>query len=59
MQRTVPVFPSLTIDRGFPTVNGIRYWTFADALEAKRKAVEYWTIDLFGQPLDYNPWPKR
>ena len=46
--RRVPVFPSLEIVRGFPTVNGVRYCTFSEALEAKRRGVEYIWIDIFG-----------
>ncbi len=55
--RKVPVFPSATLVNGLPTVCGVSYYTWADAIQAKRRNVEYIWIDLFGcqqnEPITY------
>lgn len=48
--RRIPVYPSITLNAyGNPTVLGVSYMLWSDALEAKRANVEYITVDIFGQ----------
>ncbi len=46
--RKMPIFPAATLVNGLPTVNGVSYYTWSEAIEAKRRNVRYIWIDLFG-----------
>lgn len=47
--RRTPVYPSITINGCLPTVNGVSYYSWAEALAAKAAGVTYTTRDLFGR----------
>ena len=51
--RKVPIFPSATIVNGLPTVNGVSYYCWSDAIAAKKANVEYIWIDIFGRRVDH------
>jgi hypothetical protein len=46
--RRTPIYPSITLNGCLPTVNGVSYCSWADALAAKAAGVTYLTLDLFG-----------
>lgn len=49
--RRTPFYPSITLNGCLPTVNGVSYYSWADALAAKAAAVTYITTDLFGRAV--------
>jgi hypothetical protein len=49
--RRIPVFPALTLVGSRPTVLGVSYDTYAEALAAKEANVEYITVDIFGREV--------
>ena len=49
--RRTPVYPSIVLNGCLPTVNGVPYYSWADALAAKAAAVIYITRDLFGREV--------
>jgi hypothetical protein len=49
--RRTPIYPSITLNGCLPTVNGISYYSWPDALAAKAAAVTYITTDIFGREV--------
>lgn len=47
--RRTPIYPSVTLTGCRPTVNGVSYDTWAEALAAKFAAVTYRTVDIYGR----------
>jgi len=43
-----PIYPALCLVDGRPTVNGVSYDTYAEALQAKESGVRYVRLDVFG-----------
>ena len=46
--RRVPVYPAITLIDGCPSVNGVKYQSWGDALRAKEGLVEWYWVDVFG-----------
>jgi hypothetical protein len=49
--RRTPIYPSITLNSSLPTVNGVSYYSWAEALAAKAAGVTYTTTDLFGMEV--------
>ena len=49
--RRTPIYPSITLNGCLPTVNGVSYYSWAEALAAKAAGVTYITTDLFGREV--------
>ena len=49
--RRTPFYPSITLFGCLPTVNGVFYYSWADALAAKAAGVTYRTLDVFGREV--------
>ncbi len=44
-----PIYPSITLVCSLPTVNGVSYYSWADALAAKAAGVTYHAVDIYGR----------
>jgi hypothetical protein len=49
--RRTPIYPSITLNDSLPTVNGVSYYSWTEALAAKAAAVTFITVDLFGRAV--------
>lgn len=47
--RRQAIFPSVTLVGSLPTVNGISYYSWQEALDAKAAGVTYALVDIFGR----------
>jgi len=47
--RRTPIYPSITLVGSLPTVNGVSYYSWAEALAAKAAGVYYLNLDIFGR----------
>jgi hypothetical protein len=56
--RLTPIYPSITLVGSLPTVNGVSYYSWTEALAAKAAGVTYITTDIFGR-VEASAEPER